>query len=77
MAKQSAKDRARRAHEGCCPIHGLPMPQVGNDLVDGQHVYIVECPRKDCQVRASKVHPDGEAVLLPAYADLIGPTSVD
>lgn len=36
MARQSAADRAKRLNSGCCPIHGIGMPQVG------QHYYIVD-----------------------------------
>jgi len=52
------------------------MPQIGNDVIDGAHVYIVGCPRGDCEVMASQFDADGEATLLPQYAHLIGPTAV-
>lgn len=76
MSKQTAKDRAQRLRDGCCPIHGLPMGQEGNDVIDGRHAYIVGCPRKDCDVRASQFAIDGEATLLPGHAHLLGPTPV-
>lgn len=27
MAKQTVADREQRLSQGCCPIHGIPMPQ--------------------------------------------------
>lgn len=76
MAKQSARDRALRLSQGCCPIHGTPMTQIGNDEIDGQHVYVVACPRNDCDVQATQVDAGGAAVLDPAWAHLVGPVLV-
>lgn len=75
MAKQTVNDRLRRLRAGCCPVHGIRMPQEGNDLINGQHIYIVGCPRRDCEVRASQIEAYGEATLLPRYAHLIGPAT--
>lgn len=36
MAKQTRADRERRLDQGCCPVHGVGMPQVG------QWYYVVE-----------------------------------
>jgi hypothetical protein len=75
-AQLTAKDRARRLGDGCCPIHGLSMGQIGNDVIDGQHVFVVACPRKDCDVQATETEPYGVATLRPAWAHLVEPTLV-
>lgn len=65
MARQSAKDQAERLSKGCCPIHGIDMPQIG--LVDDgseQH-WLVECPRRDCEMKGTSVEPSGPVDLLP------------
>ncbi len=75
-AQQSAREHTRRLSEGCCPIHGTPMPQIGNDVIDGQHVYVVGCPRKDCDVQATETEPYGPATLRSEWVHLIQPTLV-
>ena len=70
--KQSPQDRLRRLADGCCPIHGIPMSQVGNTEVNGKHVFVAGCPRKDCDIEATAKDGDGPCVLLPAFEHLIG-----
>jgi len=47
------------------------MPQIGNDVIGGQDVYVVACPRKDCNVQATQVEPESVATLGPAWAHLL------
>lgn len=75
--KQSIQDRVKRINEGRCPIHGLYMPQVGyweeqkGGALDGAVVTEVECPRKDCNIRAKAAGPDGPWELLPEWKYLL------
>jgi hypothetical protein len=67
--KQQTQHRAERLHDGRCPIHGLTMLQV--DLTDDGCVFVVECPRKDCSIRATELEPFGPATLLPKHSHLL------
>lgn len=69
MAKQSAHDRRSRLLKGNCPIHGLPMTQVGN-CKDGA---IVECSRKDCNIQGIQYLPSMEVHLTNKFCHLLGP----
>jgi hypothetical protein len=75
--KQSASDRFTRLSRGCCPIHGIFMPQVSNwnervgGALDGAEVTVVECPRRDCDVRAFAASCDGPWELLPEFRHLL------
>jgi hypothetical protein len=69
MKRQSSKDRLQRLSMGCCPIHGIPMYQVG--LTKDETAFVVECPRKDCHVRVVEHEPFGPAVLLQTWAHLV------
>jgi hypothetical protein len=75
--KQSAFDRSQRIERGCCPIHGIWMPQAANwadrigGALDGAHVTIVKCPRRDCGIRAYAASFDGPWELLPEYQHLL------
>jgi len=75
--KQSAADRRRRLGQGCCPIHGIWMPQVGvweertGGALDGAQVTTVKCPRKDCHIKAYAVSWDGPWELSPEYQHLL------
>jgi hypothetical protein len=71
MPKQSPQDRLRRLADGCCPVHGVAFVQVGNTEVNGKQRYVGECPRMDCQIRATTHEPNGPAVLLPEFEHLI------
>lgn len=73
MSKQSINDRRHRLSEGCCPIHGIPMCQVGNDMVQGIAHYLVGCPRRDCAVCGTQRDTNAPITLLPAYAHLLRP----
>lgn len=75
-AKQTAKDRVGRLSEGRCPIHGTPMPQIDCDVVDGSHVYVVACPRKDCDIEATQTEAGGPSTLRTAWLYLVQPTPV-
>lgn len=68
MAKQSAQDRARRLSEGCCPVHGIPLSQVG--ITEDGRRSIAGCPRKDCDIRGV---PDGPRAfaLFPQFEHLL------
>ena len=48
------------------------MSQVGNTEVNGKHVFVAGCPRKDCDIEATAKDGDGPCVLLPAFEHLIG-----
>lgn len=77
MAKQSKQDRLRRLSNGWCPVHGMWMPHVDNwyDEQHRRHLAIVECPRRDCDIRALvmdysgpweihwEIHPDFAYVI--------------
>lgn len=75
--KQSLVDRIKPIDEGRCPIHRLYMPQVGRweeqigGAIDGAQVTIVECPRKDYNIQAKAVGPDGPWELLPEWINLL------
>lgn len=75
MAKQSARDRANRLRSGCCPLHGLAMSQVGL-TGDEARPFLVECTRKDCDIRGTSAEPYGEVFLLDDFRHLLGPRSV-
>lgn len=77
MPKQSVEDRMHRLANGGCPIHGIPMYQVGHTEVNGKHRFVAECTRADCRVRAYTHEPFGPLVLLPEFEHLLasqGPT---
>jgi len=77
MVKQSAKDRAGRLSNGCCPIHGIPMLQIGlTNVVAGKQLFIAECPRNDCSIQGTTSTPFGSVSLLPAFQVLLGPVAV-
>jgi hypothetical protein len=59
--RQTPVDQIERLANGCCPVHGLFMPQVAAwyHLPGGDWFTIVECPRRDCQQRAKAYHVDG------------------
>jgi hypothetical protein len=77
---QSAEARAERLAKGCCPTHGIGMPQVdiwyyppgqtrwqGGELAEGDETFpytIVGCPRRDCDEYA-KAKDDFSCVALP------------
>jgi hypothetical protein len=69
MAKQSAEDRARRLENGCCPVHGITMLQVG--LTEDGLRYIAGCTRKDCDIRGITDEPFGPLTLLPKFEYLL------
>lgn len=69
MARQTAQDRARRLEQGRCPIHGIDMPQVGlNTCGPG---FVVECPRKDCNIQGKSLEPSGPVDLLAEFEGVI------
>jgi hypothetical protein len=75
---QSPETQAERLGDGCCPIHGIPMSQVGTwyEPVDGRPSYtIVGCPRRDCNVLAKQSSPFGAAQLLPPGSTYPDPPS--
>lgn len=71
MAKQTPADRLSRLADGRCPIHGLPMYQVGSAVVDEKTRFVAECTRADCNVQATTHEPFGPAVLLPEFEYLL------
>jgi hypothetical protein len=53
--RQSPMDQIERLYaNGCCPVHGLFMPQVATwyQYPGGAWFTVVECPRQDCAQRA-------------------------
>jgi hypothetical protein len=71
MAKQTHADRVRRLEDGCCPVHGIGMPQVDNVEVEGQHRYLVRCPRKDCGIQGTAAAHDGPVTLTQEHLRLL------
>lgn len=71
MAKQSPQDRLHRLSDGRCPIHGTPMPQVGNTIQGDKHLYLVACPRRDCDIKATSESSFGPCDLLPEFEHLL------
>ncbi len=67
MKKQSSSDRKRRLDQGCCPIHGIWMPQIGLNYLTyckecgapQKSEAVVGCPRKDCEIIALTPTIDG------------------
>lgn len=61
MKKQTAIDRFKRLSRGCCPVHGIFMPQVGLGCTekDSGSYTIVGCPRKSCMIIARTYSCDG------------------
>jgi hypothetical protein len=59
--RQTPVDQIERLANGCCPVHGLFMPQVGSWYQRPGTAWftIVECPRRDCQQRATAYSVDG------------------
>jgi len=66
MKQQSVKVRRKRLAEGCCPTHGLLMPQIGvwYKLESGRHYTIVGCPRNGCRIRARDYSVNGPWELM-------------
>lgn len=60
--KQTSADRTKRINKGCCPIHGIGMAQVG--VTRDRKYAIVECPRRDCSIKAKTISADGPHELL-------------
>src|SRR4051794_26306544 len=64
---QSWEAQEERLRNGCCPIHGLVLTQVGTwykrPAADREFT-IVACPRKDCDVHAMQSDPAGLCELL-------------
>jgi hypothetical protein len=59
--RQTPVDQIERLANGCCPVHGIFMPQVGYwyQLPGAPWFTIVECPRRDCEQRAKAYGVDG------------------
>lgn len=66
MKKQSVGDQLERLLDGRCPVHGHPMPQIGNWHTDpdGKRYTIVKCPRQGCNIKAKAYGIDGPWELL-------------
>ena len=72
--KQTRQDRLKRLKTCCCPVHGIPMAQVGNVRA----LYLAECPRKDCVIQGTTPEFDqfngniyGSITLLPRFRHLL------
>lgn len=72
MARQSVNDRLERLNKGCCPIHGIDMPQVGQLGEGSAKRWLVACPRRDCEIQGTSQQHDGPVELLPEFLVLIG-----
>ena len=69
MAKQSRDDRMQRLSKGCCPIHGIGMTQI--DILNDKKTFVISCPRDDCDIVATTVEHDGNAVLTSQFEYLL------
>jgi|HubBroStandDraft_5_1064220.scaffolds.fasta_scaffold70880_5 hypothetical protein len=67
VRKQTIKHRLERLKNGNCPIHGLSMYQIAifNNL------NVVECSRKDCQIKAYEKEPYENAILFDEFKYLL------
>lgn len=65
MVKQSRTDRLLRLSEGRCPIHGIPMVQVG---VKGS-LFVALCPRRDCGISGTASVSHGPVTLDQEYQE--------
>lgn len=66
---QSAEAQSARLANGRCPVHGIPMYQVGRwyQPLDGRPAYtVVACSRKNCEVIARESPPFHDAQVLPS-----------
>lgn len=72
MARQSVNDRLERLDKGCCPIHAIDMPQIGQMGEDASMRWLVACPRRDCEIQGTSLRHEGPIELLPAFQLLIG-----
>lgn len=72
MARQSTQDRTERLNKGCCPIHGIDMPQIGHQGEGNARLLLVECTRRDCEIRGTSSQHDGPVELLPEFQILVG-----
>lgn len=65
MANKSGIDREKRMAKGCCPVHGIGMMQVGlTDIENGSQLVVVECPRRDCNIRGTMEDPLGRVTFI-------------
>ncbi len=74
VRKQTIEDRLERLKNGACPIHGIPMYQIGvtEPLFGAPHCYnIVECSRQDCLIQAFELFPFENAILFPEFQYLL------
>ncbi len=73
---QAVAARRERLSQGCCPLHGLWMPQVDGWYapLHGKPYTIVGCPHPQCEVQAKAFSSHGEWELLPPYAHLVRPS---
>lgn len=81
--KQSKLDRLKRLNESRCPIHGLFMSQVGEHYIYSDpcntcgekkfidQLYIVKCPRKNCDIKGVTESYDLPVQLLPEFLYLL------
>lgn len=73
MVRQSAKDRKKRLCIGACPVHGIDMPQIGLVGSGSDQLFLVKCPRRDCEIKGTTAKPNNPVRLLPEYAHLLLP----
>jgi len=67
--KQSAADRQNRVNNGCCPIHGIGMTQIGHNAFQSDAPFEVSCPR--CGI-SGKTDSAGSAIILdPQFLHLL------
>lgn len=74
MEKQTLEDRLRRLADGCCPVHGIGMTHAENVEFNGNHRFLAECPRNDCNIQATTHEPHGPCALLAEFNYLLKPT---
>lgn len=71
--RQSATDRIDRLNQGCCPVHGSWMSQVGGwcDVETDAPYTVVGCNRQNCDVRAKAYSADVSWKLLPEFTYIL------
>lgn len=65
---------AMRLAKGHCPVHDTLMSAVGHCESNGQYLFVVACPSKDCEIKGTSAKRlFGEISLLPEYSNLLEP----
>ena len=56
----------QRLEQGCCPVHGIGMGQIGCWYYppDAEAFTVVQCPRRDCRRLGKTSVPGGLVTLI-------------